>query len=126
MKHIASGLTTGLIILFLCSSCYYYKDDTLNPPEGFSCDTTNVTFNGKILNMIAANCLVCHSNVAAIDGGSGIYLDTYNDVRARAMAISGAINHTGGYFPMPKNAPRLDPCLRLQFETWINNGLPEN
>lgn len=126
MKQITSCLTTGLIILSLCSSCNYYKDDKLNPPEGFTCDTTSITFNGTILNMISVNCLHCHSNVAAIDNGSGIYLDTYNDVRSRAKAIFGAINHTGGFFPMPKDAPRLDPCLRLQFEIWINNGMPEN
>lgn len=126
MKQLVFLLSTGLIILYFLTSCYYNKDDKLNPPEGFSCDTTGLTFNGSILDILAYNCLKCHSNTAAIDAGSGIYLDTYAGVKARAKSISGAINRTGGYFPMPKNEPKLDRCLILQFDTWLRNGMPEN
>jgi len=124
-KRTILGLTACLLILALFSSCNYYKDDKLNPPDGFSCDTTGITFNGKILTILSENCLICHSDVAAIDNASGIYLVTYADVKSRAAAILGAVNHTGGYFPMPKGAPKLDPCLRLQFAIWIRNGMPE-
>jgi hypothetical protein len=125
MKRIILNLVTGLIILSFCQTCYYLNDDELNPPQ-VQCDTTNITFNGTILNILGANCLLCHSNAAAIDNGSGIYLDTYEGVKTRAKMISGALNHTGGYFPMPKNAPKLDPCLIQKFDIWVRNDMPEN
>ena len=97
MKRIVLKLVTGLIILSFCPTCYYLKDDELNPPEG-QCDTTNITFNGTILNILGANCLLCHSNVAAIDNGSGIYLDTYEgvmeaDLKQCAIVVASLVYH---------------------------------
>jgi hypothetical protein len=125
-KQSAFQIAASLIMIWFCSSCNYYKADKLNPPDGFECDTTNITFNATIINILSTNCLLCHSNVAAIDNGGGIYLDTWEDVKSRSTLVSGAINHTGGYIPMPKNAPKLDPCLITQIEIWIRDGMPEN
>ena len=124
-KLLTVKAATGLILFFFCLSCSYYKADKLNPPDGFECDTTNVTFNGTIINILGNNCLKCHSAMA-YDDGAGIYLDSYEGVKSRIKLITGAINHTGVYLPMPKNKPMLDPCLLLQFEIWIRNGMPEN
>ncbi|MBG0857913.1 MAG: hypothetical protein IQL11_00310 [Bacteroidales bacterium] len=126
MKGSFQLIVTFVTFLLSATSCYYDNEEALYPSLNTACDTTNVTFSGKIVPMLANNCLSCHSNATAATSGNGIRLEDFADVRSQAAAISGAINHTGTYSPMPKNGSKLKPCLITQFEIWFKNGTPNN
>lgn len=126
MKRLVSSLIITVIFLLFTVSCYYDNEESLYPVLNSSCDTTNVTFTGKIVSMLSNNCLSCHSNATAPGSGNGITLENYADVKARATAIAGSINQTGPYSPMPKNGGKLKACLITQFGIWVRNGAPNN
>ncbi|MCU0462133.1 MAG: hypothetical protein MUF36_08985 [Bacteroidales bacterium] len=126
MNHKYLIIVTFVTILLAAGSCYYDNEEALYPSLNSSCDTTNVTFSGKIVPMLAGNCLSCHSNSMAAAAGNGIRLQDYTDVKARTTAIAGSIKHTGTYSPMPKNGGTLNACLIIQFDIWVNKGAPNN
>ena len=126
MKRLFIFLIFVLTILIFVISCYYDSEESLYPSLGSSCDTTNVTFSVTVSGILANNCLSCHSNTTAATSGNNIRLQDYADVKARAAAISGAINQNGTYSSMPKNGGKLNSCLINQFEIWIRNGTLNN
>lgn len=126
MKQLSKPLMFLIIVCFAAVSCYYDSEESLYPSLGSSCDTTNVTFSGHVSDMLANNCLSCHSNSTATSFGNGIRLENYADVKSRAAAVSGAINHNGNFSPMPKNGGKLNNCLIKQFDKWVSEGTPDN
>ena len=116
----------AILFVLAAGSCYYDSEEALYPGLGQGCDTTNVTFSGKVVPMLANNCLSCHSNATAPSSGNGIRLENYADVKNKAAAVSGSIKHAGGYSPMPKNGGKLNTCLISQFEIWVRSGMPDN
>jgi len=126
MKHLPLSIVTFITILFLASSCYYDNEEALYPSLNSSCDTTNVTFSGKIAPMLAGNCLSCHSNAVAASVGNNIKLENYADVKSRITAISGSIKQNGSYSSMPKNGGKLNTCLINQFDIWVTKGALNN
>lgn len=126
MKQLFNSLLFFIILLYFCSSCYYDSEESLYPVINSSCDTINVTFSGQVSAMLANSCLSCHSNSAAAGFGNGIRLEDYADVKSQAARISGAINQTGGYSPMPKNGSKLKSCSIIQFDKWVSKGAPNN
>ncbi len=122
MKIILISLIAGIIFL---SSCVYHNEQDLYPNQLANCDTTNVTFNGTIIYILATNCFSCHDHTYADLLGDAVHLETYTDVKSRIGKISAAINHTGGVSPMPKNGAKLKACDLKQFEVWIREGTPE-
>jgi len=126
MKRLFSSLTFVAIILMFLGSCYYDSEEALYPSLNSACDTTNVTFSGKIAPMLANSCLSCHSNATAAGSGNGIRLENYADVKTRATALAGSIKQTGTYSPMPKNGGKLKACLITQFDIWVKNGMLNN
>jgi hypothetical protein len=126
MKRLYSPLSFVAIILVLLGSCYYDSEEALYPVLNSACDTTNVTFSGKIVPLLANNCLSCHSNVTAAGSGNGIRLENYADVQTRAAAIAGSIKQTGTYSAMPKNGGKLKACLITQFDLWVSKGMLNN
>ena len=122
MKRKFLSFVTFVTILLFTASCYYDNEEALYPQLSSSCDTTNVTFGGTIAPMLASNCLSCHSNAMALSAGNNIRLENYADVQSRKTAISGSINHSGSYSPMPKNGVKLKTCLLTQFDIWVKNG----
>ncbi|MFZ0281500.1 MAG: hypothetical protein WAL29_07610 [Bacteroidales bacterium] len=125
MKRIILLLIVVITLTAVNFSCYYDNEESLYPVVE-PCDTANVTFSGKIKPLLANNCLSCHSNTAAASSANGIRLENYADVVSRSTAVAGAMKHTGGYSPMPKNGGMLKPCLIAQFEIWVTLGLPNN
>lgn len=126
MKKYYWLIVFAVVVLMLPASCYYDSEEALYPSLSSGCDTTAVTFSGKIAPMLANNCLSCHSNATAAGAGNGIRLENYADVKNRASAVAGSIKHTGTYSPMPKNGGKLNTCLINQFDIWIRTGMPEN
>jgi hypothetical protein len=123
MRRLYPSLAIIVVILLALGSCYYDSEELLYPPVGTSCDTTNVTFSGKIAPMLANSCLSCHSNATAAGSGNGIRLENYADVQTRATAIAGSIKQTGTYSLMPKNGGKIKACLITQFDIWVRNGM---
>lgn len=123
-----TGIITILIFLMvlIIHSCYYDSEEALYPSVGTQCDTLNVTFSITVSTMLANSCLSCHSNTTAASSGNSIRLQDYADVKARASSIAGAIKHSGGFSPMPKNGGQLKTCTIKQFDIWIKNGMPSN
>ena len=124
MKRFFLPVVTSVTILLFAASCYYDNEEALYPSLGSACDTTAVTFSGKIVPLLSNNCLSCHSNAASASAGGGIKLQDYADVQSRTVAIAGSIKHTGSYSPMPKNGGTLNSCLISQFDIWVKNGAP--
>jgi len=126
MKQMLLILVTFVTILMFSVSCYYDNEEALYPSLTSSCDTTNVTFSGKIVPLLANNCLSCHSNATAASAGNNIRLENYPDVKTRTTAIAGSLKQSGTYSPMPKNGGKLNVCLISQFDIWVKNGAPDN
>ena len=126
MKKLIPAFVTFVTISLLSVSCYYDNEESLYPALETSCDTINVTFSGSVKPMLANNCLSCHSNATASFAGNNIRLEDYADVQSRTTAIAGSVNQTGSYSPMPKNGGKLNDCLLLQFDIWVNNGSLNN
>lgn len=126
MIRLLLSVVTFVTILFFSTSCYYDNEEALYPSLSSSCDTTAVTFSGKIVPILANSCLSCHSNATAASAGNNIRLEDYADVQSRAAAIAGSIKHTGSYSPMPKNGGKLKDCSITQFDIWVRNGALNN
>ena len=96
-----------------------------NSCESTACDTTNVTYSGTIVPLVAARCQGCHS------GGSpqgGLDLTSWSVLNAVAAdgRLAGAIQHLPSFEPMPRNAPRMNDCNIRKFLIWIDAGAPNN
>jgi uncharacterized membrane protein len=113
----------SLIVLAYTSGCTY-KQFNPNPPINNGCDTSTVTYNGKISGIMASACTNCHNTATP---AAGIDLSTYAAVAAAASQANfmGSVNHTNNYSQMPKGGPQLPPCERQQLQAWINKGKPQ-
>lgn len=89
------------------------------------CDSSSVTYSGKVKPILQTHCLGCHSG-DAVSGGF-IPLDTYDGVKemVNINALLPAIEHTGS-FPMPKNGAKLSDCKIAIITKWIEAGAPDN
>jgi hypothetical protein len=126
MKSLLPAFVSFVTILLLSVSCYYDNEEALYPSLNSVCDTTNVTFSARIVPILADNCLSCHSNASAAAAGNNIRLQDYVDVKARTTAITGSINHSGSFSPMPKNGGKLNACSITLVDIWIRNGAINN
>ena len=123
-KYVFVFMSALFIILLSTESCYNRKADIVYPAP-VSCDTTNVRYSVEVVNILKANCYVCHSPGFA---PSGIFLNTYASVKSLTGGdfLYNVINRTPGYDPMPKNQPKLGDCDIATIRTWIRNGAPNN
>lgn len=89
------------------------------------CDTTNITWNSKISEILKNNCVICHGEEVSYNG---VRHDSYasemvvvNDGRLR-----GVVNHLDGFSKMPKDRDMLPECELKLINMWLDNGAPEN
>jgi len=124
--------TIYLLILIIAviafSKCYYNNAEKLYPDLSNSCDTTNITYSGKVAPIFRANCLNCHSNAEVAGGnGGGIKLEDYPDVKLNLESAYGAITHQTGYKPMPKDmTEKIDTCQIKIIRVWKEAKAPNN
>lgn len=102
------------------SGCYYDKEEELYPIS--QCDTTNVTWNNGIRDLIQLECSTsgCHVGGGL---GNGVF-DSYAAVKAKYD--NGSLRER---VLVQKNMPPDEPlsdCQLSRMEAWINNGAPEN
>jgi Planctomycete cytochrome C len=90
-----------------------------------SCDTTQFKYGANISVVINTFCTGCHSGTAA---SGGIDLTNYTNVKIQATngRLVGAITHTAGYSPMPKDANKLNDCQITQIKKWVAAGALNN
>jgi hypothetical protein len=115
-----------IIAVISFTKCYNNNEQTLYPDSSNSCDTTNITFSGKVAPILRANCMSCHSNaaVAAGDGG-GIKLEDHSDVKLHLDRVYGAITHQTGFLFMPKDrTEKIDTCQIKIIRIWKEAGAP--
>lgn len=113
-----------LITMVLAQSCYNRKAD-IEYPAPVTCDTTNVRYSVEVVNILSANCYVCHMPGFA---PSGIFLNNYNTVKNMVTnnKLINVIQWTPGFSKMPKNQPKMSDCNIAVIRTWIRNGAPNN
>ncbi len=117
-------LISGLLLMLIgMAGCYYDNEEDLYPNSG--CDTTNVTFSGKVVPILQQNCYICHATAIA---NGGVILDTYAGVQVVVQngKLWGSVNHESGFFAMPKDAPKLPDCDLAKIKIWLDKGAPNN
>jgi hypothetical protein len=120
-----TGILTLLVLCIgMVSSCYYDKSELVYPPNNNPCDTSDVSYQNDIVNILSTNCYACHGGDAS--SGSGIKLDSYNNVKMMSLAIVPVIQHDPGFTQMPKGGSKLSDCNIAKIRTWVRNGSPNN
>ena len=115
----------SVFITLAIYSCYYDHTESLYPQLPVPCDTTNVTYSKSLVQTLSLYCYSCHGPTYQTDG-QGIELDTYSKLKGYLPRVIGAINHSAGYFQMPKTGGQLDNCRIQEFSIWQSQGAPNN
>lgn len=112
-------------ILFLCillfASCN--KDKAIDPSTIVgNCDSTSVTYNNHIKQILENNCALsgCHD---AATKQSGFNFSNYTDSKQIYRALDN-INDRNGALLMPTFG-KMPDSLITQIETWVANGYCE-
>jgi hypothetical protein len=90
-----------------------------------TCDSTQFKYGATVSVIINTFCTGCHSGTAA---SGGIDLSNYANVKIQVTngRLVGAVTHTAGYSPMPKDANKLNDCQITQIKKWVAAGAPNN
>lgn len=117
-------LISILILSISLNSCYYDNEEELYP-EGYACDTTNITYATVVAPILTDYCIGCHSGNAP---SAGITLDNYTDLQTviNSGQFRGSINHESNFSAMPKNSPKLSDCNLAKINKWLDSGAPNN
>lgn len=118
-------------ILYLFVGCSRDNEATLYPraadPGTSGCDTNDVSYIRSIQPILTQNCVLatCHASSSA---SGGYILDNFYGAQSIVLSgrLIGAITHTTGYSPMPKNTNMLDKCQIGLIISWVNQGAQNN
>lgn len=85
------------------------------------CDTTSLTYSGRISDIFQRSCVVCHSGS---NPSGGRRLTTYNEVSDALLnsSLLSRIKAESGVPVMPP-AGKMDDCSVKQIEVWFNEGM---
>ena len=88
------------------------------------CDTTNITWESKVSQILKDNCVMCHN---ANFNNKNVRHDTYMEELKNVQSgrLRGAVNHLNGYTPMPYQRGKLPDCELQIINLWIDHGAPE-
>jgi hypothetical protein len=114
------------LLTFILFSCAYHNEEELYSNEEINpCDTVTVTYTLDVLPVLQSNCYSCHDQSVA---SGGVILVGYNQAKAIAQSgrLLGAISHSPGFAPMPKDGAKLPSCDITKISRWIDAGMPEN
>ena len=112
-----------LLTLISISACYYDSEEELYGTT--ECMTEDMSYQIDILPIIQNSCYKCHD---AANNFGGITLEGYDNLKRFADngELVGAVTHTSGFSPMPKNEPQLPQCEVEKIEAWVLNGALNN
>lgn len=118
---------TILAVLFSIMSCEKENEEDLNDDDNVTtCETEDVTFSGKVTDILEQyQCVSCHNSIAA---SGGVMLHDYANVKVYADngKLLGSIKHESGFSAMPQGSGKIPSCNIEQIEAWINDGAPNN
>ncbi len=115
----------------LGTSCYYdNKDDLYDyvivPGEaGVACDSFVVSYAIDLVPILELQCnAACHNPV---DRRGNIVLETYNNITPYLAdgSFLGSMKYEVGYAAMPPGS-KVSACELSLFQSWIDNGAPNN
>lgn len=89
------------------------------------CDTTNVTYSGRIQPLIATKCQGCHSG-ANPQGGLNFTAWSVLNTVALDGRLMGAVQHQNNYTAMPPSGAMLPQCEIDMLADWVQQGAPQN
>jgi uncharacterized membrane protein len=120
-----------LLILFLfsafigISACTYNKEDELYVQSNVQiCDTTSVTFNNQVKEILQTDCLNCHSNENFQSLGGRKNLQGYANAASASSRILSRVIDDQNPMPPSQNG-RLSSCKIDKIRAWINQGKSE-
>ncbi|MCB0705510.1 MAG: hypothetical protein KDC34_09385 [Saprospiraceae bacterium] len=121
----ASPILFVLGSLLIQSGCYYDNAQDLYQYVQVSCDTTDITYSGAVLQVLDNYCLICHNGA---DQQGNVNLEGYTNVALYSEngKLYGSVSHQSSYFPMPPTGQQIPECDQLILKTWIDAGWPEN
>jgi hypothetical protein len=104
------------------SSCYYDNVPELYPN---GCNAIDVSYSLKIVPILDANCLNCHSE--RVQQG-GLTLEGYENIirYVENGRLMGSIQHQEGFVAMPLTGGQLSSCQIKKFQAWIDAGALDN
>ena len=114
-----------LLIIAGITACYYDNEENLYPALNNFCDTTGLTFTGKVLPVFRTNCYSCHSAADFAASGGNINLEDFNNLKQIALSgtLMGVLTHDPRFSPMPKGGNKLDTCSISKVKIWIDKGI---
>ncbi len=117
----ASFFLAFLVLAF--SACAFNSEEELYGIV--ECDTTLVTWEYPIQEILSENCVRCHN---ADLNYNGVRHDTYEHelIVVNDGRLHGVVNHLPGYPQMPYQLPQLPECDLLLINLWLERGAPEN
>jgi len=119
----------GRVTIYLAFLVSVFSSCSFNSEEDLygivECDTTLITWEYPIREILAKNCVPCHNAELHYNGvRHDVYefeLIVVNDGR-----LNGVVNHLPGYQQMPYQLPQLPECERLLINMWVEKGAPKN
>lgn len=113
-----------LLLAILPMACYNDKEALLYPETNCT-PPTAPSYQTDILPLLAQYCNSCHSGSFA---SGNVRLDSYNEVKKYADngQLTGSINWSSGYSPMPKNGNKLSACKLGTIQAWVAAGALNN
>ena len=111
-----------LLSFLLIISCKYENIEEKYPPPPV-CDTDSVKYSLEVSQIIAANCIGCHSGP---NPQGQLDLSTYDNVMTNAPSIRDRINRPAGASGVMPEGGKLNDCDLKTFNAWIDAGAPNN
>jgi hypothetical protein len=111
----------AILLVLLVGSCTRHNEEDLF--GDLECLNEEIRYSTIITPIMQAHCNSCHS---APTPQANIITAEYVTLREIALdgRLMGVVKHLPGYPPMPLGMPRLDNCLILRLETWVQAGAP--
>ncbi len=94
---------------------------TIVSPVAAYCGEGTVSFSGKVLPIITAQCGACHDQTSSFK----IYDYTTTKNYAQSGQLVGCISGNPNYQAMPISGP-LDSCSIKIIQNWVNQGMLDN
>ena len=122
-------IITAVLIAITISSCYNDKKELLygTGADNSTCTEAagTVSYTKNIQPLLQQSCYSCH-NAASASGG--ITMGSFDTDKAIAEngKLYGSVNHSAGFSPMPKGAPKLSSCQLSIIKKWIDAGIANN
>lgn len=115
------AFSTLFLFFISFSAC---KNNSKEKLLGGICDTSDTKFSTFVNPFITSKCLSCHSTANAGSAGGGTDLEGYNNISDHSSSILSSMIRTNN--PMPKNGSTIDACSITKFQSWLNQGTPNN